>query len=530
MKYLIAVDASDNSKFAFHKAMKNFFTDKDHVYILTVAETPSSYPFEDLLNFTTDNYNEMNQKIEQMYSEMLKKYGRMLTKVNVPHTCLIARGTIKDVICRQAQDLLIDVVIMGRRGMGKLERSFIGSTSQYCVHNLNCSVIVIPFTESDKLTPEREEEISNQQGVKEENLEKKDIKVDKGECSDPSCKNVECKTHGAELKQEFRKPLMKSCDNPNCKNEYCTCKPCTCSSAECTDNSCSCKNAECSEKHSKFEKIGQYEREKFQQPQQLDIQSEGNKTKEELKYEGGAGKLERQRVSGGEECNDPNCKSKECLKHAKWQGKVHERKQSDIQSEGKKTKEELKYEGGAGKLERQRVSGEEKECNDPLCNKEECAKHGKRQGKEHLKLECNDPLCNKAECEKHGKLKGKVHEKKVCNDPLCNKAECEKHGKKGVDVNESSFGGNIPGGKSYAAVVESPVKEENIIDTKSSPSSEKKEHKAAINVGAGKIEGKVESKKDDDKWKGSVEVGYKGKGDQGKEYQGKKVEASIETK
>ena len=168
MKYLIAVDSSDNSRYAFSQAKKRFFTPKDHVYILTVTESPTAYPFEDLLNFSSESYTEMNRKIEQMYAELLKKYGRKLTKASVPHTCLLARGTIKDVICRQAQDLCVDVVIMGRRGLGKLERTFIGSTSQYCVHNLNCSVMVIPLVQDENVLTKSSEEIAREISKEEE--------------------------------------------------------------------------------------------------------------------------------------------------------------------------------------------------------------------------------------------------------------------------------------------------------------------------------------------------------------------------
>jgi len=251
MKYLIAVDTTENSKYAFRIAKKNFFTEKDHVYILTVAEQASSYPFEDILNFgSTESYEEMNQKLEELYSDLLKRFGRKLTRSSIPHTCLMAKGTIRDVICRQAQDLDADLVILGRRALGAFERTFIGSTSQYCVHNLTCSVVVIPMTAKNipkekmkKESVKPAEKVAFESKLEQQEMEKKEckhpecgrqctmaemgklkskecdhpecgplcIKIDKGKMAEKMCDHPECSP----------KECHKICNDPNCKKERC---------------------------------------------------------------------------------------------------------------------------------------------------------------------------------------------------------------------------------------------------------------------------------------------------------------------
>ena len=139
-KFLIAVDSSADSKHAFETAQK-FFKAEDHVYILSVAEDISPMmtgPYGDMKAFL-----DLNKQIEDFSKSLLKGYGHILTEAGIPHTCLLGKGVPKEVICKEAEELKVDVVFVGRRGMGKIQRAFTGSHSEYCVHNLHCSVMVI---------------------------------------------------------------------------------------------------------------------------------------------------------------------------------------------------------------------------------------------------------------------------------------------------------------------------------------------------------------------------------------------------
>ena len=48
-----------------------------------------------------------------------------------------------------------DLLIMGRRGLGNVERMFVGSNSTYVVHNAPCSVLVIKSDAPEKGEPEK---------------------------------------------------------------------------------------------------------------------------------------------------------------------------------------------------------------------------------------------------------------------------------------------------------------------------------------------------------------------------------------
>lgn len=52
-------------------------------------------------------------------------------------------GHPADAVCEMAGELGADMVIIGNRGHGKIQRLFLGSTSDAIVHNAPCQVLVV---------------------------------------------------------------------------------------------------------------------------------------------------------------------------------------------------------------------------------------------------------------------------------------------------------------------------------------------------------------------------------------------------
>jgi nucleotide-binding universal stress UspA family protein len=42
--------------------------------------------------------------------------------VKVAHTLLLGKGDPKDVVCREAEEREVDIIVIGRRGLGKFKR------------------------------------------------------------------------------------------------------------------------------------------------------------------------------------------------------------------------------------------------------------------------------------------------------------------------------------------------------------------------------------------------------------------------
>ena len=63
---------------------------------------------------------------------------------------VIEIGDARDGILDVVEKMKADFLVIGSRGMGVLKRSFLGSTSDYCIHHCVCPVIVI----KEKVIPE----------------------------------------------------------------------------------------------------------------------------------------------------------------------------------------------------------------------------------------------------------------------------------------------------------------------------------------------------------------------------------------
>jgi nucleotide-binding universal stress UspA family protein len=77
---------------------------------------------------------------------------------------MVERGDPKDVICKAVEDLGVNVLAVGSRGLSKLERFdfvlafvlsflfalttlfcrfFLGSVSRYCIEHANCQLVLV---------------------------------------------------------------------------------------------------------------------------------------------------------------------------------------------------------------------------------------------------------------------------------------------------------------------------------------------------------------------------------------------------
>ncbi|KAF2544309.1 hypothetical protein F2Q68_00032894 [Brassica cretica] len=52
-------------------------------------------------------------------------------------------GEAKDMICQAVEQMHVDLLVVGSRGLGKIKRAFIGSVSDYCAHHANCPILIV---------------------------------------------------------------------------------------------------------------------------------------------------------------------------------------------------------------------------------------------------------------------------------------------------------------------------------------------------------------------------------------------------
>lgn len=104
-----------------------------------------------------EDWSQFVEKANNDATELLQTCGMKCTeKMNEkfpgkdqpkPHIQLFKEnGRAGEVICNFCKDINPSMLIVGSRGQGTLRRTFLGSVSDYCIHNneTHCPVLVVP--------------------------------------------------------------------------------------------------------------------------------------------------------------------------------------------------------------------------------------------------------------------------------------------------------------------------------------------------------------------------------------------------
>ncbi|KAG6553945.1 hypothetical protein Mapa_004862 [Marchantia paleacea] len=74
---------------------------------------------------------------------LLEFFIKKCHDAQVPCQAWVKVGDAKEVICKEVQRLKPDILILGSRGLGPLQRIFVGGVSDYCAKKAECPVLVI---------------------------------------------------------------------------------------------------------------------------------------------------------------------------------------------------------------------------------------------------------------------------------------------------------------------------------------------------------------------------------------------------
>jgi len=163
--WLIAVDDSIWSSYAFNYVCEYIHKDLDHLYIMHVCEEPTRV----FVGYAAEALIQSLEKVEEEKSrKILVHYGRKAKAAGVKYTMM--KGTDSNpgaLLCRASNTYSVDHLVLGRRGLGSVERFFVGSTSKYCVENADCNVVIVKCA----VGPEEEHE-SKAKVIKEEEHER----------------------------------------------------------------------------------------------------------------------------------------------------------------------------------------------------------------------------------------------------------------------------------------------------------------------------------------------------------------------
>ncbi|KAL2456766.1 Adenine nucleotide alpha hydrolase-like superfamily protein [Forsythia ovata] len=151
MNVLVAVDDSDESFYALEWVLDKLLkynggvapqtAEQEHSKVVTIVHVIEPLP---RYAFPGGYVVESASKTqEQNGARILSRAFEMCRNKMVKAKTLILEGDPKDRICRAADEMNIDLLVVGSRGLGQIKRAFLGSVSDYCAHHARCAVLVV---------------------------------------------------------------------------------------------------------------------------------------------------------------------------------------------------------------------------------------------------------------------------------------------------------------------------------------------------------------------------------------------------
>ncbi|CAI8602310.1 unnamed protein product [Vicia faba] len=158
MKVMVAIDDSDGSLYALKWALENLFSvmtsmeddatsseNEGMVFLVHVEPTfqnyvhaigPAFYP----AFVVVDSVKKAQQEKSVV---ILSRALQMCKDKLVKAESVILNGDPREMICQAAEQMQVDLLIMGSRGLGTLKRAFLGSVSDYCAHHAKAPILIV---------------------------------------------------------------------------------------------------------------------------------------------------------------------------------------------------------------------------------------------------------------------------------------------------------------------------------------------------------------------------------------------------
>lgn len=135
---LVALDGSDQSEKAFHEAVRIAKEEQATLYLVTIINdaefTTSPFSFEELYDLEKHKSEEMLTGKAKQASEIGVKTVKKIVELGSPKRYLA--NTI-------SENYAIDLIVLGATGRGAIQRTLIGSITDYVVNHALCNVLVV---------------------------------------------------------------------------------------------------------------------------------------------------------------------------------------------------------------------------------------------------------------------------------------------------------------------------------------------------------------------------------------------------
>ena len=146
MRVLIGTDGSDDAIAAAMTGL-GLLAPPSSITVVCVVETPGAATAGLESGFAGGMVSDAEVDrawalVEQEAAEVLELTVASLG-VSVPVDAVTRSGEAGPAICRLAEEVDADVIVVGSRGRGAIKRALLGSVSSYVTNNAPCPVVVV---------------------------------------------------------------------------------------------------------------------------------------------------------------------------------------------------------------------------------------------------------------------------------------------------------------------------------------------------------------------------------------------------
>ncbi|GMI71132.1 hypothetical protein like AT3G11930 [Hibiscus trionum] len=156
MRVIVGIDESDESFYALQWAVSNLFNgliggEPNLVTLVHVhqpskryAVPPSAFPAGvGVTAFPSTAAVDSERRSEEQISAAILSRALEMCSNKVKAETLIMEGDPKDMLCEVSEQMNVDLLIVGSRGLGRIKRAFLGSVSDYCAHHAKCPILIV---------------------------------------------------------------------------------------------------------------------------------------------------------------------------------------------------------------------------------------------------------------------------------------------------------------------------------------------------------------------------------------------------
>ncbi|MED6163320.1 hypothetical protein PIB30_078743 [Stylosanthes scabra] len=153
----IAMDFSPTSKLALKWAVDNLVDKHDRIILINVQPPQADHTRKDLFQDTgsplvpLEEFREMN--FTKQYGiardpEVIDILDTLSRTKGVKAMLKVYWGDPREKLCSAVEDLHLNSLVIGSRGLGPIKRVLMGSVSKYVVTNASCPVTVVKGNQS----------------------------------------------------------------------------------------------------------------------------------------------------------------------------------------------------------------------------------------------------------------------------------------------------------------------------------------------------------------------------------------------